>query len=81
MVQQASNLSGVSAVVVGPACYCISGSPPAAASAACHSTCSDTTTAGYFVQITATYTYNSILPFYSTLNNPTLTEQTWVRLQ
>jgi Flp pilus assembly protein TadG len=81
MVQKASKLSGVSATVTGPACYCISGSPLALAAASCNSTCGDTTTAGSFVQISATYTYSSILPLYSKLNNPTLTETTTVRLK
>jgi Flp pilus assembly protein TadG len=81
LVQGASKLSSVSATVSGPACYCITGSPLALAAATCNSTCTDTTTAGYFVQIRATYTYNSLLPFYSKLNNPTLVEQTIVRLK
>jgi Flp pilus assembly protein TadG len=81
MVQRASKLSGVSATVTGPACYCISGSPLALAAAACNTTCGDTTTAGSFVKISATYTYSSILPLYSKLSNPTLTEATTVRLK
>ena len=80
-VQGASKLSGVTANVTGPACYCMTGFPAALATATCGSTCSDSTIAGYYVQITATYTYSSILPAYSTLNNPTLTEKTIVRLQ
>ena len=81
MVQRASKLSGVSATVTGPACYCITGSPLALSSATCGATCADGTTVGNFVKIVATYTYSSILPAYSTLNNPTMTEQTIVRLK
>ena len=80
-VQGASKLSSVSATVTGPSCYCMTGFPAALASATCGSTCSDTTIAGYYMKITATYTYSSILPAYSTLNNPTLSESTIVRLQ
>jgi Flp pilus assembly protein TadG len=82
IVQRASKLSGVSAIVTGPACYCITGSPLALVAAACTSPpCGDTTTPGSYVQISATYTYSSILPFYSKLNNPTLLETTTVRLK
>jgi len=81
MVQKASKLSGVRATVTGPACYCISGSPPALSAATCGNTCADGTTAGYFLKIVATYPYPSILAAYSKLNNTTLTEQTTVRLQ
>lgn len=81
LVQQGSGLSNVTAHVTGPACYCITGSPLALAAATCNSTCADTTTAGYYVAITASYTYQSILPLYSKLNNPTLTEQATVRLK
>ena len=82
MVQKASKLSGVSATVIGPACYCITGAPLALVAAACTTPpCGDTTTPGSYVQITATYTYRSIMPFYSKLNNPTLRETTTVRLK
>ncbi len=81
MVQNASTLSGVTATVTGPACYCITGTPLALASATCGATCTDGTTVGSFVKVVATYTYSSILPAYSELNNPTMTRQTIVRLQ
>jgi Flp pilus assembly protein TadG len=81
LVQNGTSLSNVTATVTSPACYCITGSPLALATATCNSTCTDTTTAGYFVTITAHYTYQSILPVYSHLNNPVLTEKTTVRLK
>ena len=88
LVQTSSKLSGVSATVSSPSsCYCITGTPLALAAATCRSTCADTTTAGYFVTISATYTYTSIVPgIYSllldtSLINPTIAEQTTVRLQ
>jgi Flp pilus assembly protein TadG len=81
LVQNSAGLSSVTANVTGPACYCITGSPLALSAATCNSTCGDTTTAGYYVKIVATYTYQSVLPVYSHLNNPTLTETAIVRLK
>ena len=88
MVQQVSKLSGVNTSnTVGPACYCITGSPLAPVAATCTSTCGDSTTPGTYVQIIANYSYTSIFPGVyvldhdSSLINPTLTERTWVRLK
>lgn len=88
LVQNSSGLNNVTATVTGPACsgstcscYCITGTPLALVAATCNTACSDTTTSGYFVKIVANYTYSSILPAYSHLNNPTLTESTIVRLK
>lgn len=81
LVQNSSGLSNVHATVSGPACYCITGTPLALAAATCNTACADTTTSGAYVTITATYTYQSILPVYSRLNNPTLTESAIIRLK
>jgi len=50
------------------------GSPP------CTQTCTDGTTAGYYVTISATATYTSVMP-YPIINNPTLSSQAIVRIQ
>lgn len=81
LVQSSTGLNNVHATVTGPACYCITGTPLALAAATCNTTCADTTTSGSYVTIRATYTYQSILPVYSRLNNPTLIESTTVRLK
>jgi Flp pilus assembly protein TadG len=81
LVQNSSGLSNVTATITGPACYCITGTPLALAAATCNTTCADTTTSGYYVKIKANYTYQSILPVYSHLNNPTLVESAIVRLK
>jgi Flp pilus assembly protein TadG len=81
MVQSSSGLRNVTATVTGPACYCITGTPLALAAATCNTTCADTTTSGSYVKIVANYTYQSILPVYSHLNNPTLTESAIMRLK
>jgi len=79
-------LTGVSVTVTGPACYCVSGSPAALtysgtySSGACSGTCLNSSP-GLFVQISATYTYSPIMPFYERFANSTLTETAVVRLQ
>jgi Flp pilus assembly protein TadG len=50
------------------------GSPP------CTQACTDGTTAGYYVTISATATYTSVMP-YPIINNPTLSSQAVVRIQ
>ena len=50
------------------------GSPP------CTQACTDGTIAGYYVTISATATYTSVIP-YPIINNPTLSSQAVVRIQ
>ena len=50
------------------------GTPP------CGQTCTDGTTAGYYITISATATYTSVMP-YPIINNPTLSSQAVVRIQ
>ena len=79
-VTAASNLSGVSA---SPApfqfCGCPNGS--AIASATCGSTCSDSTTAGYYVTVSARYTYTPAVPYSLLGSSVTLSAQSTVRVQ
>lgn len=64
-------------------CYCPSGSAPAQMStASCGSTCSSGGVAGKYVQLTASTTYNAMLPTYSMLAGSTsLSKSAWVPLQ
>ena len=83
-------LSGVSVTVTGPACYCVSASSAsnpatltyssAYTSGTCTGTCPNATP-GVFVQISATYTYSPLMPFYQQFASTTLTENAVVRLQ
>lgn len=64
LVKSASGLSSMTVTVTGlspAACYCVSGTPPAAASATCGSNCTDGSPAGTYVFITASYTYTPML--------------------
>jgi Flp pilus assembly protein TadG len=93
MVSNGASRAGVTATVAvsvtGPACYCTSGEPVAlvtpstalTASYTCTGTCSGTGAAlGAYVIITATYSYQPLMPLYSQLVNATVTETATIRL-
>ena len=80
LVQSSSFVSGVTATVTGPACYCVTGSAPTMSTATCNSACSDGSTAGSYIIISATYTYSGLLSSYSYPSGFTLTESATVRL-
>ena len=83
VVQNATPLSNVSATVSSPtACYCPSGTPAVLGTAvSCTSTCSDSTSPGTYVKITATYTLQSYMANISLLGGTQITDQTVVRLK
>jgi Flp pilus assembly protein TadG len=89
MVQNASSLTGVS-IKQAPtiACYCPSGSPAVlgrqvSAVLPCTSACSDGTQAGTYITISATYTLTPWIPipYFSTLNDQSITETVTARLK
>lgn len=66
------------------ACYCITGTSPASqiTAATCGSACLSGGIAGKYVELTASTTYNPILPSYSMLTGTTaLSKSAWVPLQ
>jgi Flp pilus assembly protein TadG len=92
-VQNGSARSGMSASVIvsvtGPACYCVSGQPavlpasstPLSSSYTCTGTCPASGQApGAYLIITASYAYQPLMPLYSKLSNPTVTETVTLRL-
>jgi Flp pilus assembly protein TadG len=93
VVQTGAARAGVTATVsvhvTGPACYCVSGTPAAlgttstamSANYTCTNTCANSTTPGAFMIINASYTYVSLMPLYSLLFNPTVSQSMTVRLQ
>jgi Flp pilus assembly protein TadG len=83
----ASGLTGASFNANGPACYCVvttggtvslsGGTPPP-----CSNTpCADGTLPGTYMQLTASYAYQPMMPGFSTLVATTLNESATVRLQ
>ena len=81
MVQASGGLTGVTAVVTGPALYCVGGSPATLTAATAGQTCSDGTAPGTYLTITASYTYQQIMPLSSTFLNTNLQQSATVRLQ
>jgi Flp pilus assembly protein TadG len=83
--------TGSPAVVVSataPTCGCVTNTAGTITltAASCGSTCSGSATAGgatagSFVQMSASYTYQSILGINSKVVSKTITEKSWVRLQ
>jgi Flp pilus assembly protein TadG len=81
VVSASSNLTGATATVTGPACYCTSGTPAALASATCGSTCGDGSSGATYVKIIGKYTYSPIMPGYSAIVGGNLTETVVAQLQ
>ena len=79
----------VSVTVTGPACYCTSGSPAALSGAStalsgtytCTSTCPTGASQQAFMIISASFTYTALMPFYSHLASPVVSEAVTVKLQ
>jgi Flp pilus assembly protein TadG len=82
VLQQASPLSGMTATVSGPACYCPSAYPVTLSPATCGVTCAaDGTAAGTYVLLTATYDYTPMMPGVSAVAATTVTQTAAARLQ
>jgi hypothetical protein len=70
----------LSVVVTGPKVYCVTGSGPTMSAATAGSTCSDGSSAGTYVMITATYTNTGLMNGFMSLSSTTMTESATVRL-
>ena len=81
MVQASSGMTGVTANITGPAVYCVSGSPAALTSTTAGQTCSDGTQPGTYLMITASDSYQQLMPLSSGFLNTTLQQSATVRLQ
>jgi hypothetical protein len=82
VARTAAPLAGVAVTVSGPACHCISGPPAALAPPShCSTECASGGLPGSYVQISASYNYDPLMPFYAAFAGTTLTETAIVRLQ
>ena len=92
LVTGQSGLSGITATVTGPACYCMGGttlsqtssSPCSSANGNCGTACTaggNSGINGTYVQITATYTYNGVYPLLSALISHTITQSATAPVQ
>jgi Flp pilus assembly protein TadG len=92
IVVASASLSGMTASTVhvtGPSFFCVnSGTPPTLAATTgtppvpvtVITTCQDGTNAGSYVEITASYVYPALMPGFSHLVSPTLTEAVTARI-
>jgi Flp pilus assembly protein TadG len=81
IVMRKLSLPASDVTITGPACYCVSGTPGAAASQVCASPCPDTRMPSIYVKISAKYTYTPIMPYYSQMTDDILMETTMARLK
>jgi Flp pilus assembly protein TadG len=82
LVAAGASLTGMTTSVTAPAYWCVTaGAPPTLTTATATTTCSDGTSAGSYVVITARYSYPALMPAYSKLANTTLTETATVRIR
>jgi Flp pilus assembly protein TadG len=75
------SFAGTSPGVQSPGWYCVTGTGPTAAASTQGTTCSDGTSAGYYVWFKATYVNTGLLNGIMTAANRTMSEQVTVRLQ
>ena len=73
--------ANLTATVTGPTSYCVTGTGPTKSAAAYGSVCSDGSTAGLYVVITATYTNNGIMSGFMSAASYALTESATVMLK
>jgi Flp pilus assembly protein TadG len=81
VVQATASLPSAAVGVTGPACYCVSGTPAALAALACTNPCPDGTAPGKYVLISGSYSYRSIMPYFSALTSLTIQQSATVRVQ
>jgi Flp pilus assembly protein TadG len=75
------SFAGASPGVQTPGWYCVTGTGPTATASAQSSTCSDGTSAGYYISFQATYTNTGLLSGVLAAANRTMSEQVTLRLK
>ncbi len=73
--------SGVSPGVPSAGWYCVTGSGPTVTSSTSGGTCSDGSTAGYYISFKATYTFTGLLNGFMSASSQTMSEQATVKIQ
>ena len=72
--------ANLTVTVTGPKGYCVTGSGPTMSAATAGSTCSDGSTAGTYILITATYTNHGLMNGFMSSASQSMTESATVRL-
>jgi len=73
--------SGVSPGVPSVGWYCVTGSGPTVTLSTSGGTCSDGSTAGYYISFKATYTFTGLLNGFMSASSQTMSEQATVKIQ
>jgi len=81
IIRQKLGLSTSDVDVSQPSCKCVSGTPATARQQTCGLPCLSGGLPGTYMTISARYTYTSLMPLYSKLANPVLTETATVKLK
>lgn len=81
IVRKKLSLPAAGVTIKGPDCYCVSGMPAIKVEKTCGQKCPDETLPNNYIVISASYTYEPILPLYSKLASTVLVEAATVRLR
>ncbi len=81
IVRQRLNLSASNVNVWQPSCKCVSGMPATAMPQICGLPCPNGTLPGTYITISAQYTYAPLLPAYSGLASPVITQTATAKLK
>ena len=81
IVGQKLSLPADKITVLGPSCFCVSGTPATPSARTCGQTCPNSRPAEMHLQISARYTYSPLLPIYSRLTDFVFVEAATVRLK
>lgn len=73
--------TSISPGVPSPGWYCITGTAPTVTSSTSGGVCGDGSSAGYYISIKATYTFNGIMGGFLSLASNTMAEQATVKIQ
>ncbi len=81
IMSQRLHLSASDVDVSQPSCKCVSGMPATAVPQTCGLPCLNGALPGTYITISARYTYAPLLPAYSRLSNPVITEAATAKLK
>jgi len=73
--------SSISPGVPSPGWYCITGTAPTVTSSTSGGVCADGSSAGYYISMKATYSFNGLFGGFMSLSSNTMAEQATVKVQ
>jgi Flp pilus assembly protein TadG len=73
--------TSISPGVPSPGWYCVWGTAPTVTSSTSGGTCTDGSSAGYYISLKATYSFNGLMSGFMSASSNTITEQATVKVQ